>query len=123
MSEKSTQSEDFLELLKKIRPPQAPAKTPDPKTSQEEIDLDNQRKKTIISGLQQDIDERKEYAGRAFWLVVVWLVVIGIILFLEGFRWHSFDLTSGVLQVLIGSTTGSIVGIFLILTHYLFPRR
>lgn len=101
----------------------APAETPDVQTSQGLKDYDEERITVITAGLRQDIEERKKYAHRAFCLVIVWLVVIGIILALQGFHILGFYLTSGVIQVLIGSTTGSIVGIFLIVTRYLFPRR
>ena len=111
---------DISELLSRILSPKAISTTPDSKTTEEEADLEHQHKKTSILGLQQDIKERKTYAGRAFWLVVTWLFLIGIVIFLQGFKICGFDLSSGVLIALIGSTTSGVVGIFLIVTRYLF---
>jgi hypothetical protein len=82
-----------------------------------------EKSRTELAGTQQDIAERKKYAGRTYWLVVVWLAMIGLIVLCQGFTLLGFGLTSGVLITLIGSTTGSVVGIFLIVTRYLFPRR
>jgi len=96
---------------------------PDLKTAAEEQDLERQHQLAQLEGIRQDIEERKKYAGRSFWLVVIWLLLIGVFVFFQGFKVGGFELTSGVLITLIGSTTGSIVGIFLIVTRYLFPRR
>lgn len=85
--------------------------------------LDNAKRRAEIENLDQDRDERKKYASRVFLLVVVWLVAIGMILVLQGFGIGKFDLSDNVLLMLIGTTTGSVVGIFLIVANYLFPRR
>jgi uncharacterized hydantoinase/oxoprolinase family protein len=112
---------NFRELLDKIRLSETVSADPDSQTTEEEEDLARQQKKAALEGLKQDIEERKKYAGRAFWLVVVWLLLIGVIIFFQGFKLYGFELSSGVLTTLIGSTTGSVVGIFLIVTRYLFP--
>lgn len=85
-------------------------------------------KKVAIEGRQQDIKERKTYAGRIFWLVVAWLVFVGCILIAHGARWPwtqylGFTLPDAVLIALITTTTGGVVGILLIVVQYLFPRR
>jgi len=85
--------------------------------------LENARRRAEISGVQQDINERKKYAGRSFWLVTIWLALIGVIVSLQGFKVCGFELPTSVLLTLIGSTTGSVLGIFLIVSRYLFPRR
>jgi len=114
------EEKDISKLLGEILPPQTVSSTPDSETSEEEEDLEHQQKKTLITGLKQDIEERKKYAGRAFGLVAVWLFLIGVIIFLQGFKVKHFELSSGVLITLIGSTTSGVVGIFLIVTRYLF---
>lgn len=113
-------AKDISDLLGSIPAPQNVSQTPDIETVEEEEDLEKQQKKAIILGLTQDIEERKTYASRAFWLVVVWLVFIGIVIILQGFNLWSFTLTPAVLVTLIGSTTSGVVGIFLIVTRYLF---
>ncbi|MDB6054276.1 MAG: hypothetical protein JWN25_1799 [Verrucomicrobiales bacterium] len=92
-------------------------------------------------GLEDDIDARKMYASRAFWLVVAWLSSIFIMLFFQGFSAHGqgfftgerlgvkfvteqpslFFLSDRVLITLITSTTVSVIGIFVIVMKYLFP--
>ena len=72
----------------------------------------------------QDRSERKTYAGRIFRLLIVWLCVVASILLLRGFSQFSlFSLSDAVLMTLIGSTTASVVGIFIIVAKYLFPQR
>jgi hypothetical protein len=73
--------------------------------------------------LRQNIAERKRYAERSFWLLVVWLAFIGVIVFFQGFRFFGFELANSVIITLIGSTTASVVGIFLIVSRYLFAHR
>jgi hypothetical protein len=55
-------------------------------------------------------------------MVVCWLLVIAAIMFLEGVRVYGFSLEPEVLMALIGGTTTGIIGIFLIVARYLFPR-
>lgn len=42
-------------------------------------------------------------------------------------RWYdwlvAFDLADGVLLALIGGTTANVIGLFLVVARYLFPRR
>lgn len=90
---------------------------------QERRALDNAKRRAEIENLDQVRDERKKYASRVYWLVVVWLAVIGFILVLQGFGFREFNLSDNVVLMLIGTTTGSVVGIFLIVANYLFPRR
>ena len=92
-------------------------------TEEERQYLENEKLRVEIDSLDQDRIERKTYAGRVFWLVVAWLSSIGIILLLQGFGFKQFQLSDSVLLMLIGTTTGSVVGIFLIIANYLFPRR
>jgi hypothetical protein len=107
--------------------PESLSPEPDDRTEEEQSDYEQRRKNAIIRSLEQDIDERKKYANRNFWLTVVWLALINLILILQGFRvaivGHSFELPTSVLLTAIGSTTASVVGIFLIVTNYLFPKR
>jgi hypothetical protein len=96
---------------------------PDADTAKE---LDNQQREAEIHGLKQDIDERKKYASRFFWLSCGWLLVITTILMLQGFGsiwfWRvPFKLPENVLLAVIGSTT--VLGILYVVANYLFPKR
>jgi hypothetical protein len=81
------------------------------------------RERVEIDGILQDLGERKKYAGRIFWMVVVWLAAIALVIVMEGFHLLGFYLDSSIVIALIGGTTTGIVGLFLIVARYLFPRR
>lgn len=85
--------------------------------------LENERLQAEIDDLVQDRDQRRTYANRLFWLIAVWLVVIGLIVLLHGFSHVPFTLSGAVLTTLIGSTTASVLGLFAIVANYLFPKR
>lgn len=70
----------------------------------------------------QDREERLKYGDRAFYLVVSWLIAVGVVVVLHGFKVCGFSLSDPVLVTLVGSTTVSVIGIFLIVANYLFPR-
>ena len=97
---------------------------PDSITKRELEVLDLAEKRARIKGVVQDISERKIYAKRVFVLVAVWLVGIFIILLAQGFLspWGLFNLSENVLLAVIGGTTVNVVGIFLIVARYLFPK-
>jgi hypothetical protein len=71
----------------------------DSETKKEEDDLDRQTRHARIIGIRQDIEERKRYAGRIFYLVSVWLASIFILLLVQGFLspLHIFALSDTVL--------------------------
>ena len=95
----------------------------DPETRLEESDFDKQMLREHIRSLGQNIDERKKYAHRIFCLMCSWLGLAFVILILDGFQSSTnFYLTQPVLLALIGGTTADVLGIFYIVTHYLFPH-
>ena len=73
--------------------------------------------------LRQNISERKVYANRSFWLVVIWLLFIAAVILMQGLKHWGFELSNSIMITLIGSTTGSVVGIFLIVSRYLFKTK
>ena len=98
--------------------------------------LEADRIREQIRGLAQDIDERKRYAEKSFKLVCRWVAGVFLILVLQGFFSEqttigfgsfsisfSFKLPEGVLLAVVGGTTVSIIGIFLVVANYLFPKR
>jgi len=82
----------------------------------ESIQLQNEQ-------LKQNLGERKKYASRVFWLIVAWLVGIFVVLGLQGFSLGEFNLSDNVLITLIAGTTGSVLGIFIVIAKYLFPSK
>ena len=112
----------------------SPSEIPSPDNydlpDQPNISLDEERAYSQIKNdaFRQDSDlaraQRKKYADRIFVLLVVWLCTLVVILILSGFSTLTgFNLTDTVLMTLIGSTTASMIGIFLIVANYLFPKR
>jgi hypothetical protein len=98
---------------------------PDSETKKEGEDLARQERLTLLLGIRQDIEERKTYANRVFWLVVGWLVGGFALLVAQGALspWHWFNLDNTVLMAAIGGTTVNVIGIFIVVARYLFPRR
>lgn len=66
-------------------------------------------------------DTRKEYAGRLFWLIVGWLIVVVVFVLLTGFHLGGFTLSEKVLIAFITSTTVSVLGLFIVAAKWLFP--
>ncbi len=64
--------------------------------------------------------------GRVFWLVVGWLIFVGIVVVADGIKpvWNNdrFDLSDPVLIALITTTTINVIGLFFIVLRYLFPN-
>ncbi len=96
---------------------------PDARYRAETQDLDSQRAQAELSGIKLDIEQRKTYADRIFHLVLFWLSAIGVVIFVQGFHFYGFSLDTSVLLMLIGSTTSGVIGLFLIVTRYIFPAR
>jgi len=109
-------------VREKQRASEAPLR-PDTKTKEEEHDLKNQKIKTSIRGLSQNIQERKKYAGRFFILSCCWMITITGVVMLDGWTVLGFRLSDKVVLALIGSTTINVLGILYVVAHYLFPKR
>ena len=94
----------------------------------EALDLYREGKQELeLQGLAQDIKLRGTFARRISALFVGWLLLVLGVLFLQGFKatlcTHTFGLSDSVLLALIGSTTVNVIGVFVIVVHYLFPNR
>ena len=87
--------------------------------------LELERQKADLESHKQDTVLRGKFTRRIFALIVVWLVVVLVIVLFEGFHTticaHNFQLSDNVLLALIGSTTANVLGVFIIVVHYLFP--
>jgi len=91
--------------------------------------------------LAEDIEARRTYAGRIFALICWWLIAVLLIVTLHGFlsksgtrlevslrnlHWKSaahFELPTSVLLALVGGTTATVLGLFVIVANYFFPKR
>ena len=79
--------------------------------------------KEEIEDRRQDRRERKEYARKIFVLICGWLIGIAVILLCSGFGVFGFAFSDGVLIALISGTTVNVLGLFIIVANYLFPKR
>ncbi|MBC7773133.1 MAG: hypothetical protein H7210_11595 [Pyrinomonadaceae bacterium] len=99
--------------------------------------------KAELEDFKQEVANRSRYTSRLFWLMVGWItVVLGILVATAvetpstyadpasgrapGVFWEwigAFKLSDPVLMALIGGTTANVIGLFLIVTTYLFPKR
>jgi len=86
-----------------------------------EKDADIQKKEYALFVERVMLKERKKYASRLFWLSAVWLVFIGLYLFLAGFGIIKTD--NSVLIALISTTTANVLGLFYIVARWLFPNK
>jgi|SRR5882724_1509803 len=114
---------------------------PLPTPGQEEHDLELAKKEAELEGLKQDIKAREKYARHIFRLILGWLIAMFLLLLLQGFlsdrqivlffglghsQWHTnihFRLSDAVLLATIGGTTANVLGLFIFVVQYLFPRR
>jgi len=73
---------------------------------------------------RQDREERKLYAGRIFLLVAIWLGVVVLLLFAQGFLGprERFSLADSVLIATATTTTASVTALLVVVARYLFPR-
>lgn len=81
-----------------------------------------------LKDLRQDRDERKSYAHKLYWLVLIWLLTILWIILLQGagnipFIGTTFKLSDTVLITLITTTTANVAAFFLVVVKYLFRSR
>jgi len=107
--------------LKKIHPELAKvSRKPDKFTDKEKDYLEGEKKRALLVGLLQDIQQRKEFGNKIYWLVVFWVIGILALLATQGFGAFEFNLSDKVLITLIGGTTLNVLGIFVIVAKYFF---
>lgn len=137
----STKEELLATLAERLRALASSPPIPDPESNaaseQEAEDLALKAQNDLLleqvrtaqlqnQSLSDDIKGRKGYATKLFCLIVAWLIGIFIVLLLSGFGGvcgHTFKLSDAVLLALIGSTTATVLGLFIVVVNYLFPQR
>lgn len=66
---------------------------------------------------------RRKYSSRVFWLTVLWLVFAACVIVLTGLHTAFFTLSDTVLIALTGSALASVIGMFLVILNWLYPRE
>jgi hypothetical protein len=90
---------------------------------QELEDYERAAKREEVRSLQLDNRQRLIFADRVFYLLVSWLIGLFGVLFCQGFALDMFQLPENVLLALIGGTTLNVIGIFMVVVRYVFPKR
>ena len=120
-------SESTAELIGSIAEPgDPPPDSPDEISQLEEDYVARREQDARIRQLEQNIAERKKYANRIFYLVCSWLCFVAALVLLNGiqdwFTFIPFHLSDAVLIALITTTTINVIGVFLFVVRYLFPK-
>lgn len=76
-----------------------------------------------LKQIDEIVDARKKFANKIYWLVVAWLSGLALILMWAGWKYKDFVLDDKILLALIGGTTLNVLGIFTIVTNFLFPKN
>jgi hypothetical protein len=71
----------------------------------------------------QDIKLKKKYANWLLWLVTIQLVVADGVFIAYAWAGESWHLQASVIQVWLVATLVELIGVALVITRYLFPRR
>lgn len=68
-----------------------------------------------------DVNNRKKYSSRIYWMVIGWLIAVILIIVGTGFnKVFPFFISDKVLMTLIGGTTVNVPGLFVIVIKYYF---
>lgn len=118
----TTPEKELINKLSQIVLPDIPD-VADEQTNEELTAFEEQHNRLVLREHEQDINLRKDFASKIFWLVICWLVAMLAILVLEGFKIGDFSLSNSVVLALIGSSTLNILGLLYVVTHYLFPKK
>lgn len=90
---------------------------------EDEKELWSEQAKQEIEDRKQDREERKLYAGKIYKLIVWWLIFIATLIVISNLTIYKLiEIPDSVMTTLIVSTTGSVLGIFVIVVKYLFHR-
>nr|WP_311470217.1 hypothetical protein [uncultured Porphyromonas sp.] len=81
------------------------------------------RLKEEVESIKQDREERKVYASKTFDFLCIYMMCVGLLLFMSGSTTASLQLSDSVLIVILGTTTTNVLGIFYFVANYLFPKR
>jgi hypothetical protein len=110
---------------------QQPSKLAEAGISQEDLEnavpmegLDPHDHKALV-GIDhfQDIKLKKKYANWLLWLITIQLVVADAVFVVYAWEGKHWQLDAGVIQVWLITTLVELIGVALVITRYLFPRR
>jgi hypothetical protein len=71
----------------------------------------------------QDIKLKKKYATWLLWLITIQLVIADAVFVVYAWEGEHWRLDAAVIQVWLITTLVELIGVALVITRYLFPRR
>lgn len=74
-------------------------------------------------GAEKDQDHKGKTLNRLFRLLYGETTLIFVLTFLQGFKWHGFNLDNWTLRVVVTATLGQITAMLLIAVRHLFPEK
>ena len=91
---------------------------------QQQIETTNQRNRSrFLREEQEHIREyRRRYSSRVFWVTCLWLIFTAALIVATGFKQNFFHLSDTVLVAALGSALAGVIGMFLVILNWLYPR-
>lgn len=74
-------------------------------------------------GLADYIKMRRWYGIVILVLTFLWIIAVLVVVFMQGYSAYGFALPDSVLMLLLGTTTANVIGLFIIVANYLFPKN
>lgn len=81
-----------------------------------------ERKRVELLGLINDLEARRKWGERVFWLLVGWLIADFLCVCFQGFTYNGFHVSDPIIIALITTTTVNVLGLGYIVANYLFPK-
>lgn len=74
-------------------------------------------------GLADYLKMRRRYGNVILCLTFLWITAVLVVVFMQGYSTNGFTLPDSVLMLLLGTTTANVIGLFIIVANYLFPKN
>jgi len=131
MDEKDSSGDAGKPTVPSAEQGQQPSKLAEAGVSQEDLEnavpmegLDPHDHKALV-GIDhfQDIKLKKKYANWLLWLITIQLIVADAVFIVYAWEGEHWQLDPAVIQVWLITTLVELIGVALVITRYLFPRR
>jgi hypothetical protein len=83
--------------------------------------IDHEFKEEELKGNIQDREERKKYADKIFWFLVLFMTITLTSVFISIFKFD--QLSDTVIVTLLTTTSANVISIFAIVVRYLFRQK
>lgn len=103
-------------------------KVPGEKLEKNKLELDalrvkNSKLEQTVKQAEETHELRKFYAKLVFGILAIWLIFVLAAVFMAGFKYKGFELPSEVLIAFITSSTVNVIGLFVIVAGWLYPKK